>query len=220
MEQTILTQEQKKALEVLSGNEEIMSLFYFTGGTALAEFYLHHRYSDDLDFFTKESGFPQLSVEALVQKIKETLAMDKVEYRRIHDRRIFFFKREARELKMEFSYYPFAQLKSPQKQGGIPADSLEDLAANKLMALMDRIEPKDFVDIFFILKEGHLTLNELLVLVKKKFDLSFDPVTIGSELAKVKNIEALPRMIKPLSPLELKDFFSRQAKTLAGEIFS
>ena len=25
--------------------------FYLTGGTALGRFYLHHRYSDDLDFF-------------------------------------------------------------------------------------------------------------------------------------------------------------------------
>ena len=30
--------------------------FYLTGGTALAEFYLHHRYSDDLDFFTRKQG--------------------------------------------------------------------------------------------------------------------------------------------------------------------
>ena len=27
-----------------------------TGGTALAGFYLHHRYSDDLDFFTRSEG--------------------------------------------------------------------------------------------------------------------------------------------------------------------
>lgn len=28
--------------------------FYLTGGTALSRFYLDHRYSDDLDFFTHE----------------------------------------------------------------------------------------------------------------------------------------------------------------------
>lgn len=30
------------------------SFFYLTGGTALAEFYLGHRRSYDLDFFTRE----------------------------------------------------------------------------------------------------------------------------------------------------------------------
>ncbi|MDR1696214.1 MAG: nucleotidyl transferase AbiEii/AbiGii toxin family protein [Endomicrobium sp.] len=27
--------------------------FYFSGGTALSEYYLRHRYSEDLDFFRK-----------------------------------------------------------------------------------------------------------------------------------------------------------------------
>ncbi|MEX0681616.1 MAG: nucleotidyl transferase AbiEii/AbiGii toxin family protein, partial [Balneolales bacterium] len=39
---------QDKVLSVLSG--EIPD-FYLTGGTALSRFYLHHRFSEDLDFF-------------------------------------------------------------------------------------------------------------------------------------------------------------------------
>ena len=30
--------------------------FFLTGGTALAAFYLQHRLSEDLDFFTENSG--------------------------------------------------------------------------------------------------------------------------------------------------------------------
>ncbi|MDD4310358.1 MAG: nucleotidyl transferase AbiEii/AbiGii toxin family protein, partial [Candidatus Cloacimonetes bacterium] len=31
--------------------KEVLDGFYLTGGTALDRFYLHHRYSEDLDFF-------------------------------------------------------------------------------------------------------------------------------------------------------------------------
>ena len=39
---------QDKVFEALKGN---YGSLYLTGGTALSRFYLHHRYSDDLDFF-------------------------------------------------------------------------------------------------------------------------------------------------------------------------
>jgi hypothetical protein len=31
--------------------QDVLQGFYLTGGTALDRFYLHHRYSEDLDFF-------------------------------------------------------------------------------------------------------------------------------------------------------------------------
>lgn len=50
-----LTEGQKKLLNTFKetkGNH----LFYFTGGTALSAFYLRHRLSKDLDFFTPEQN--------------------------------------------------------------------------------------------------------------------------------------------------------------------
>ena len=52
----IITDLQRKILLVFSeipGSE----MFYLTDGTALAEFYLAHRRSYDLDLFTTEKGF-------------------------------------------------------------------------------------------------------------------------------------------------------------------
>ncbi len=42
---------QDKALEVIT---KANTGFYLTGGTALSRAYLHHRYSDDLDFFVNQ----------------------------------------------------------------------------------------------------------------------------------------------------------------------
>lgn len=49
----ILTSLQEEVLRIFDETEEA-ELFYLTGGTALAAFYLQHRLSRDLDLFTTE----------------------------------------------------------------------------------------------------------------------------------------------------------------------
>ena len=56
---SILSENQTKILRLLAGDYSISSRFYLTGGTALAEFYLKHRYSEDLDFFCEQEFDPQ-----------------------------------------------------------------------------------------------------------------------------------------------------------------
>lgn len=218
MGQTILTAEQQEALNTIAKQADISSIFYLSGGTALAEFYLGHRYSDDLDFFTDQKNFPQLTVEKTIQDIQQAIRAESIEYRKIYDRRIFFLKKGDNELKIEFTYYPFSRIESGQNYHGLAVDSLKDIAANKLMALVDRIEPKDFIDLYFVVKNG-LTLEEIQKLVEKKFHFHFDPIMIGSELAKVGSITTLPRMIKLVSLEELKNFYADEAKKLRSSIF-
>ena len=50
----ILTALQKEALDLLFSEKQFSKIFYLTGETALSSFFLKHRYSDDLDFFTKD----------------------------------------------------------------------------------------------------------------------------------------------------------------------
>jgi predicted nucleotidyltransferase component of viral defense system len=52
----IITQFQREFLESFF---EQTQAFFLTGGTALSAFYLHHRYSQDIDLFTvqKKAGF-------------------------------------------------------------------------------------------------------------------------------------------------------------------
>ncbi|MBS1681024.1 MAG: nucleotidyl transferase AbiEii/AbiGii toxin family protein [Bacteroidetes bacterium] len=42
--------------EILRIVESVNSIFYMTGGTVLSRAYLHHRYSDDLDFFVNQKS--------------------------------------------------------------------------------------------------------------------------------------------------------------------
>lgn len=47
-------------------------------------------------------------------------------------------------------------------------DSILDIAAGKLLALFGRAEERDFVDIYFLIKEGRFTLEELVSKASKK----------------------------------------------------
>ena len=68
MEKTILTPKQLEFLELVKIEPEITKRFYLTGGTALAEFYLKHRLSEDIDLFTEEEEVDQKLIEAYLKK--------------------------------------------------------------------------------------------------------------------------------------------------------
>lgn len=50
MAKTILTNKQQILLNLISRQKDLISSFYLSDGTALSEYYLHHRLSEDLDF--------------------------------------------------------------------------------------------------------------------------------------------------------------------------
>lgn len=218
MEQSILTPAQQHVLELLGSHTVLAPQFYLSGGTALAEFYLKHRYSDDLDFFTDTKDFPQLEIEQFARDVQTTLGATSLEYRRLYDRRVFFLALGQEELKMEFTFYPFPHLENPTLHNGIAIDSLSDLTAGKFMALMDRTEPKDFVDFYFLMRDRDITVSRIQELVEKKFGMHLDALTIGSEFAKVRSVSHLPRMIQSLTIEELKAFFSDRMRGLQSVI--
>jgi len=47
-EPKVLTPEQEAFLDLVGNEEQLKEIFYFTGGTPLAAFYLHHRLSEDI----------------------------------------------------------------------------------------------------------------------------------------------------------------------------
>ena len=55
MDSKVLTPLQERVLVALFENGLADRGSYLTGGTALAEFYLQHRYSEDLDLFIRLS---------------------------------------------------------------------------------------------------------------------------------------------------------------------
>lgn len=211
-----LTAQQRAALDFV-GREPEFRQFYLSGGTALAAYYLHHRVSDDLDFFTAEA-VDGATVDAAVLRFKKAIGAARLDYQRIHDRRlyVFGFAGEPSPLKIEFTHYPFAPLEPHAIIEGIRIDSERDIAANKLMALIDRFDPKDFVDLYFLMERR--PLSEIRVDAERKFGVRISPLTLGAELMKVDRAVALPRLLKPLDIARLKEAVHEAARELKDEI--
>ncbi|MCX6718696.1 MAG: nucleotidyl transferase AbiEii/AbiGii toxin family protein [Candidatus Staskawiczbacteria bacterium] len=214
MGQEILTNIQEKVISAV-GQEPNLEGFYLSGGTALAVCYLQHRFSDDLDFFIFEEP-DRAFLHSFAEKLKGIIGANEINYEKIYDRSQFYFEIGKEELKVEFTRYPFKQLEKPTEWKNIKTDSLRDIAANKLMTLLDRFDPKDFVDIYFLLSK--FSLDEIREDAEIKFGIKIEDIFLGGELAKVKRIEALPRMIKKITIDELKEFFEKTAKELRGRI--
>lgn len=214
MEPVILTSDQQRVLRSFALHSYISKQFYLTGGTALAAYYLRHRVSDDLDFFTNDT-VNLVTVTKFVQQMKKRLRAKKIEYEHLFDRHIFILATDP-ILKMEFTLYQFPRLAPLVENHGVMIDSLYDMAVNKLFTILDRNEPKDFVDLYYLLERFSLT--KLIKGVKKKFDITISPLTLGSELLKVRHLTMMPRMMRPLHHNDLVTFFEKQAATLKKDI--
>lgn len=166
----VISKEQKVILKEL-GQSPLREKFYWTGGTALAFFYLQHRKSYDIDLFS-DVTFQYTDIIPFVQKIKERLKLRKTEEKKVFDRWQFFLHNN-KEVRLEFAWYDFSNLKPRKKWNNISVDSLDDMAANKTMAMIDRHEPKDAFDIYFLINKLKYTPKSLLDLVKKKFETNF-----------------------------------------------
>ena len=94
---SILSKNQVNTLEKIGKNKFITGNFYLTGGTALAEFYLKHRYSEDLDFFSEQ----EVDILSLFIKVQE--AKDYPRMIKKLDANVWrnFFVEEAKKLSPE-----------------------------------------------------------------------------------------------------------------------
>lgn len=151
---------QDKAIKTFKG-----SYFYLTGGTALSRIYYNHRFSDDLDYFANYlSDFEKLC-QIQINKLSQTFDDVEVDYKSEHFYRIFV---SARRLKIELVNDVPAHIGTliEHPQFGI-IDSKENILTNKITAVIDRIMPKDIVDIYFLLKDG-VSLKQALIDVHSK----------------------------------------------------
>lgn len=214
---SILTNNQKVFLAEFKKQETLASTFYLTGGTALAEFYLHHRLSEDLDFFC-DHEFDHELVFNFINQVQKTLNPQEVMARKRNGREIFELTFNGDEiLKVEFVHYPYHNLKPFKTIHNLSVNHEFDIAVNKIFAVFSRNEVKDYVDLYYLFKKYPILV--LLNGVAKKFDITLDQFTLGNELYKARYITQLPHMIKKLSKEQLIDFFKDEARRLGAVIF-
>ena len=221
MESKVLTPFQQMVLISLFDNGLGHKGFYLTGGTALAEFYLQHRYSDDLDFHTRKSSSLEENFKRFLE-ILEFLGLQ-IEIQRRFDEiltlSVFSAEKKDEKLKIEFNRDATVMMAPALVRDKVIVDSFEDIAVNKVCTILSRGpgESKDFVDLYFILNESGYSLDYLIGRAQEKegaFDSEEGKLNFATRLLGVKNPMIMPRLIKPLTHEALAKFLVPLAEEL------
>jgi predicted nucleotidyltransferase component of viral defense system len=210
----ILSDEQKNLLLALS-KSELRSSFYLTGGTCLAAFYLFHRLSEDFDLFSQEP----VGIEPVLAFLKTMPNVIDRQYERKFDQKIFLLRQASGSpLKVEFTTCPFPQCEPGMAVGELAIDSLKDILVNKIMAITDRRDSKDFVDLFYGLqKNPDGRLRDLLRATEAKFGIKgVSHIIRGRFLEEAPPLGVL-RMRENLDYGVITRFFRDQALSLSSE---
>ncbi len=203
-------------MEQAATSEIITNNFYLTGGTALSEFYLQHRLSEDLDFFSEQ----KLPETEIFQWVKNTATNFKVEttIQTLREQLSYFFNFPEEVIKVDFAYYPFSMLGTPMKFKNLKVSSIEDIAVNKLQAILTRNRGRDYFDLFEIISKKHSTINQLIKGYKLKFDVGIPPEQLAKRFTAVLDASDQPKFLEKNNWKEVENFFLNESKKLKPKI--
>lgn len=200
---------QRRFLQELA-RTELCGQLYLTGGTALAAFHLHHRDSEDLDLFSR-TALDTRAITRWIASVSETEPMP----HRVQQRLGFLVTVAGAPLKVEFVHYEFDHLEPPQPQVGLlRVDGLRDISANKLSAVIDRVEPKDYADLFFLLRRPGVTVDAAMEDCRAKFGWPGIRYALQAAFARVDQLPAWPALDPPVSLEDAKLAFRDFARGL------
>ena len=140
--------------ELLAAFCEREQRFFLTGGGALAGFYFGHRTTEDLDFFSAPG--PNLMEAGRTAEEAARAVGAQIETRSVHpDFRRLVARRGDEECIIDL-VIDRAPMVDPQKAsfGNVRVDTLREIAANKICALLSRSEIKDLVDLQVLVASG------------------------------------------------------------------
>lgn len=188
--------------------------FYLTGGTALARFYFHHRESIDLDLFTNQRDADFDAVNRAVLGILQTLTLriqsqvttpTFLQYIVVNDSGVTLKVDLVKDVPVHFG--------ATREIDGLRLDSLENIGANKVLAVFGRTDAKDFIDLYWILQRTNLVFDDLYALAKEK-DLGLSELYLAYALHSAAKIKLFPRMLEPLPWEQILIYFEELARDL------
>ncbi len=164
--------------------------FWLTGGAALAGFHLHHRSTGDLDLFTSddrafERGPPVLRDVAHSLQLRLEGVQDAPGFKR-------FVLSAAEDAVVVDLVLERAVQAFPEKDllDGIRVDPVEEILANKLAALVGRMEERDLVDVLLLERAGLRVEDSLAAALAK--DGGCTPATLAWLLSEIVVSDGVP----------------------------
>jgi len=197
MHKSILSETQ---IEVLPLIRHFSKSYYLVGGTAIA-LHLGHRRSIDFDLFT-EKKINHSSIRNLISRhgyqIDSTLFES---YDQIHVL--------IRGVKFTFLQFPYPIQANQRFENHIQIPELISLAAMKAFALGGRAKWKDYVDLFFLMKD-HFSFSEISGKTKDLFGNQFNEKLFRLQLVWHQDVdysEKVEFLIPAPDEDEIRNFF-------------
>ena len=176
--------------------------FFLTGGSALGIFYLEHRLSYDLDFFTCEPTVEWHLLENLVRGIAADIQAECHALTASPDFHRYQIVRPPESEILDFVIERIPQLDEKKNDfDGVRVDTIREIMVNKICALIHRCELKDVLDLYYLQRKGY-SVRDYLKETKRK-EAGLDPAMISFLLSRLK-IDIDPDYL--LAPLDLADF--------------
>jgi hypothetical protein len=191
---------EKPTLELLKKLQKtpIFSDLRLVGGTSLA-LQIGHRISVDLDLFGNLDA-DEIAISGALSGYDHSTQLRKTQ--NIH---VYLIN----GVKVDLVNYPYPWLNELVVKDNLKLAAIKDIAAMKIAAVTGRGSKKDFVDIYFLLKQ--MTLIDILNAYDQKFQ-------DGSRFMALKSLiyfedaeeDEMPLMIKPLTWQEVKNTIRKE----------
>lgn len=190
---------------------------FLSGGTALGAFYLGHRRSADLDLFTRKSADYDHRVRQFLRVLDLAHLPAAAGSAGLGFRR-FVVSDGSEAVPVDLVLDTAEPIAAPTITAeGLAVDSLDDIAANKLGAILGRAEVRDYIDLFFLAKAGKDPLAFLPA--ARRRDGGLNPAVLAFVLSEVRVNRVPDDLEKPLSAAELQAFIDDLRRRLAREAF-
>ena len=186
----ILTKEQRELLPLV---KKFYKDFGLVGGTAIA-LHIGHRESIDFDLFSFNE-FKTLNIKRRIVNFK---AIDRIIVSKPYE-----FTFLLNEVKMTFFNFPFEIDYEIDYDKILKLPSLLTLAAMKAYALGMRAKWKDYVDLYFIIKDFH-SLSEIVKQAESIFKNEFNEKIFRTQLAYFEDI-SYSEEVRYLKGFEVSD---------------
>ncbi len=181
MKKEALTKKGKSIFERIKISDFIDE-FYLAGGTGLA-LQLGHRVSVDFDFFS-ENKIEDTLLDVVDNNLKEKSL--KINVNNIGELTVV-----VDGVKITFLHYPFPIVTETVDLEGVECLSVKEIAATKAYSLGRRGEYKDYVDLYFLLKEKLIDLREIIEISEKKYGGKFNGKLFLEQLLYKEDVEEM-----------------------------
>jgi hypothetical protein len=183
--------------------------FYLVGGTAIA-LHIGHRRSIDFDLFK----FSPIKPKNIIQTISD-FGYPYIVTRRVTEQ----LNATINDVKFTFYQYPFKISATENLEDILRLPNLLDLAAMKAYALGRRSKWKDYVDLYFILKD-HYSVTQISDRTTGLFGQLFSEKLFRAQLCYFNDIdytEPVEFLVQPVPDDEIKNFLIDKATDIFGE---